>query len=126
MQKVAIIEDNTWLRKSYERTLQTEGYITAGAPDAARAIDSIDDFTPDVILLDMLLTETTGMALLHELQSHDDLAEIPVIVISSIATHLIATDLRPYGVRAILNKETITPAGMIGAIREVLDENASH
>lgn len=120
MKKIVIIEDSPWLRESYERILRAEGYTTVCAPDASRAIDIIDDYAPDVVLLDMLLTETTGMALLHELQSHDDLARIPVVVISSIATRFTPADLRPYGVHAILDKETITPDGMVNAIRGVL------
>jgi len=60
------------------------------------------------------------MALLHELQSHVDLARIPVIMISSMAERLEQKKLAHYGVRQVLDKESVTPEGMLQAVRGVI------
>lgn len=126
MHTVLIVEDNTWLCESYTRIVKAAGYRVIATAAADKAIDLIDDEAPDIILLDMLLPKTTAMALLHELQSHSDLARIPVILVTSMAHSLQLKDLLSYGVRKILDKETMKLDDMVEAIKEVLDENTSH
>lgn len=118
--KLVIIEDDRWLSESYGRIIRSAGYEVFVATDADEAIDCIDSRHPDVIMLDMLLKRTTGMALLHELQSHTDLSQIPVVVISSMAEHLNPRELAYYGVQKVLDKETMTPDEMLRAIEEVI------
>lgn len=126
MHTVLIVEDNVWLSESYTRIVQAAGYRVIATAAADKAIDLIDDEAPDVILLDMLLPKTTAMALLHELQSHSDLARIPVILVTSVAYSLQLKDLANYGVRKILDKETVALDDMVEAIKEVFDENTPH
>jgi CheY-like chemotaxis protein len=120
MKKIVIVEDNIWLGQSYARTLEADGYDVAVVKDAASAIDAIDETEPDAILLDILLAQTTGIALLHELQSHHDLSRIPVVVISSLAPDISLKQLAAYGVRSILDKATVTPASLSGDLRRAL------
>lgn len=119
--RLVIIEDDQWLSESYSRIARAAGYEVLVAADADRAIDIIDaERQPDVIMLDVLLRRTTGMALLHELQSHVDLARIPVVITSSMAERLEQDKLVHYGVRRILDKETVTPEEMLQAIDEAV------
>ncbi len=118
--RLVLIEDDQWLSESYARIVQSAGYEVFTATDADEAIDCIDSHQPDVIMLDMLLKRTTGMALLHELQSHTDLARIPVIIISSMAERLKPGEMAYYGVRQVLDKETMTPDDMLREIQEVI------
>ena len=120
MKKIVIVEDNMWLGQSYARTLEASGYGAVTVQDAASAIDVIDEVEPDAILLDVLLAQTTGIALLHELQSHYDLASIPVVVISSLAHDLSLEQLGAYGVHSILDKTTVTPASLSNSFRRAL------
>lgn len=120
MRTVLIVEDNKWLNESYTRIVKAAGYRVTATAAADKAIDLIDDEVPDIILLDMLLPKTTAMALLHELQSHSDLARIPVILVTSMAQSLRLKDLASYGVYGILDKETMKPDDMTEAIKEAL------
>lgn len=118
--KVIIVEDDTWYAEHVTRLLEKEGVKCYVAEHPAQAIDMIDAVQPDVIMLDMLLTGSTGLILLHELQSHTDLAGIPVIVCSTIVDSLQAEKLRPYGVRRTLDKTTMHPDDVAAAVRGVL------
>ena len=68
--KVLLVEDDAWLAEVEAEMLQSAGFEVRYAPHAQSAIEQIDDRLPDVIVLDMLLTGTTAVALLNELQSH--------------------------------------------------------
>jgi CheY-like chemotaxis protein len=117
--RVVVVEDDQWLAEHYLRVLRRAGYVTYHAPNALGAIDIIDDARPDAILLDVLLTGTTAMALLHELKSHDDLALIPVVLATNLADQIDLEDVRSYGVKRILDKATMYPEDITAAIRGV-------
>lgn len=118
--RIVIVEDDTLLARHMIRTLEKAQYDVYYAAHAVAAIDVIDEVKPDAIILDMLLTASTGLVLLHELQSHADLASIPIIVCSNITETISLNTLRPYGVRRMLNKTTMTPGDISAAVRSVL------
>ena len=117
MQRVVVVEDDRWLAEHYLRILRRAGYETYHASHALGAIDIIDDVRPHAILLDVLLTGTTALALLHELQSHDDLADIPVVLATNLADQIELDDVASYGVKRILDKATMHPEDVVVAIR---------
>lgn len=114
---IVVIEDDVWMSEYYSRILTREGYQVHVAMNALDAIDSIDRQRPDVLLMDMLLTGSTALALLHELQSHSDLANIPVILATNLAEQIKMDDVKGYGVRRILDKATMQPSDIVAAIR---------
>ncbi len=117
--KIVIVEDDIWLAEHYSRVLEQEGYHPKVVTHAAAAIDMIDDMQPVAIVVDMLLTGSTAMVLLHELQSYKDTAMIPVILCTNLAADLRLEDLQAYGVQKILDKTTMLPDDLIAAIRSV-------
>lgn len=116
---IVVVEDDVLLGHHFERLLAKAGYGVTLAPHALGAIQQIDDTKPAAIVLDMLLTGSTAMPLLHELQSHDDLAHIPVIMVTSLAGDLSLDVLKPYGVTHVLDKTTMHPDDLTTAIRSV-------
>jgi two-component system phosphate regulon response regulator PhoB len=119
-QRVVVVEDDAWLAEHYLRVLRREGYETYHAAHALGAIDVIDDVKPHVILLDVLLTGTTALALLHELRSHADLADIPIVLATNLADQIDIQDVQSYGVKRILDKASMQPDDIAAAVRAVL------
>ncbi len=75
--KVLFIEDESALRKSYERFFAGR-YETAFAASGAEGLTRLDAFHPDVLVLDLRLPDTDGIALLQTIRgSHPGL---PVVV----------------------------------------------
>ena len=119
MKKLLIIEDDPQWAAVLERYALEAGYTARIVVAAGQAIAMLDEWQPDSLVLDMLLVGETGMALLNELQSHEDLARLPVVVCSNVALDL--DQLRPFGVRAVLDKARMTPdevRAALGALRE--------
>ena len=96
MKKLLIIEDDPQWAAVLERYAVEAGYTARTVVAAGQAMVMIDEWRPDSLVLDMLLTGETGMALLNELQSHEDLARLPVAVCSNVALDL--DQLRPFDV----------------------------
>ena len=72
MTRVLVIDDDEWLAKLFTRRLEHNGMVAQSAPNAIEALDLIDSFQPEVIILDLFMPGPNGLVLLHELQSHDD------------------------------------------------------
>lgn len=120
MVMIYIIEDDPWQAEQLGRTVQAAGYSTRLFTNGVEAMAALDDDKPDVIVMDMLLTGTTGITFLHELQSYNDTAIVPVIMCTGLADDMSIEELTPYGVRRILDKTVMQPDDVVTAIRSVL------
>jgi DNA-binding response OmpR family regulator len=79
---VLICEDDSNLR-TLVRLALGDGYRFFEAPDGASALALARRTRPDLIVLDLMLPGQSGLDVLSELQSGDELARTPVIVISA-------------------------------------------
>ena len=122
--KIVVVDDDIWLARQFAHNLEQHvvGCQVAVASNGLEAIDLIEEFGADVIVLDVFMPGPNGIVLLHELQSHSDLAKIPVILCSnSVSTMSISAErLRGYGVQRVIDKGTMVPDDLITGVRRVL------
>lgn len=118
-QRVLIIESEPWLADHYQRQLESNGFIVERASNAYVAIDMIDEMPPDAIVMSLLLAGSSGLGLLHELQSYTDTAKIPVVVCSSMSD-LRLDDLKPYGVQRLIDSMSMGPDDIVTSVRSVI------
>jgi CheY-like chemotaxis protein len=118
--KVLIVEDDEWLVEQYESLVQKNGYKVKSVNNVQAAIDAVDDFSPNAIVLDILLAGSNAFTFLHELQSYKDICSIPIIICSNLSDNLSLEKLKPYGVRRLLDKAIMAPEDLIAALRAVL------
>ena len=119
MTRVLLVEDDAWLAEVEASVITEAGYEVQIAPHAPAAIDLVDTFKPDIIVLDVLLAGSTAFALLNELQSYSDTGMVPVVLCTNIADQFNAKKLKEYGVMRVVDKTTMYPADLIAAIRSV-------
>ena len=79
--KILIVEDEPALRELIQRSLEKERYITEVAPDYDTAIEKVEVYDYDCILLDIMLPGGNGLDLLKHLK--DLRKKENVIVISA-------------------------------------------
>ncbi len=119
MKKLLIVEDDkNWadILCGYAAAVGAEARVVVSG---GQAMEMIDNWRPDAIVLDMLLAGETAVALLNELRSHADLARLPIVVCSNACVNL--ADLQPFGVRAMLDKASMRPDEARAVFSEVLD-----
>jgi type IV pilus assembly protein PilB len=80
---VLLVEDEEQLRRVMQDLLQREGYRVAEARDGIQALDEVDRFAPDVIILDLNLPGLDGYGVLAQLRSRPATREIPVMVLTA-------------------------------------------
>ena len=119
MTRVLLVEDDAWLAEVEFNSISDAGYEVMIAPHAPAAIELVDSFHPEVIVLDVLLAGSTAFALLNELQSYSDTGPVPVILCTNIADQFDATKLKEYGILKVVDKTTMHPEDLLAAIRSV-------
>lgn len=80
---ILIVDDNAWdarlLRKLFEARKRFEVFE---AHSASQAMELVVKGSPDLILLDLVMPETSGLELLATLRSNESTQDIPVIIVS--------------------------------------------
>jgi CheY-like chemotaxis protein len=81
--KVLLVDDEDALRRVMKDLLEREGYVVSEARDGVQALDQVDRFGPDVIVLDLNLPGLDGYGVLSHLRSRAATADIPVVVLTA-------------------------------------------
>ncbi|WP_169791158.1 PAS domain S-box protein [Rubellimicrobium mesophilum] len=81
---VLVIDDDPHMRELLTRFLGRDGLGVAVAPDGEAGLVMARDIRPSAIILDVMMPRMDGWAVLSQLKTDADLADIPVIMISMI------------------------------------------
>jgi CheY-like chemotaxis protein len=82
---ILICDDEPLLRELMRISLEP-GYEFAEAGDGVEAIELAEQISPDLVLLDVMMPGTNGLAVIEELRSRPDTATTPIVVVSAFAT----------------------------------------
>lgn len=77
--KLLLVEPDKVLAQTYASYLRLQGWDVKVASGAQGAVHVLDDFKPELIILELQLTRHNGIEFLYELRSYVDWQEIPVI-----------------------------------------------
>jgi threonine synthase len=82
--RVAIVDDTEHARRLIRRILQSQGnYTLFEASNGLEAIELARRELPDLMILDLMMPEMDGFAVLDELKANPETAPIPVIVVTA-------------------------------------------
>ncbi len=81
---IAIIDDEADITTYLGVALGDNGYRVTTTNDPAAALAMLEEEVPDLICLDILMPEQTGLALYTEIVQHPRLAAVPVVILSGL------------------------------------------
>lgn len=118
---IYIIDDDRGWEKYYRRILK--GYELQFFYDGVAAINGMDEKVPDLVILDILLIGPTGFAVLNEMRSYPELADVPVVIVSSVATDRELAS--QYGVVAVFDKGELMPEDLLSLAKRYNGEKSA-
>jgi two-component system phosphate regulon response regulator PhoB len=80
---ILIVEDEAAIRHMLNFRLSREGFSVIEAADVAEAWTAIKQQLPDLVLLDWMLPNTSGLEFLREVRQNDYTRELPVIMLTA-------------------------------------------
>src|SRR5712691_938874 len=118
--RVLLVEDDAVQRERMRGWLEGPQWTVREAENGREALKRIQETKPDVILLDLMMPEMDGFAVVAALQKEAGWQDIPVIVIT--ARDLDANDRERLnsGVKSVLVKDTFRPAELVEGIRRLV------
>lgn len=82
-QKVLIVDDEAPIREMIKLALELEGFTCLQAQSASEALPIIVDQRPDLVVLDWMMPDVSGLDFLRRLKRDDNTREIPVIMLTA-------------------------------------------
>ncbi|KKU91254.1 MAG: Two-component response regulator [Microgenomates group bacterium GW2011_GWA1_48_10] len=82
--KILVAEDDHFLLSAYKVKLTKAGFDVKTATDGEEALAILKDFTPDIILLDLVMPKMDGFDFLKKFRANETWKKIPVIVASNL------------------------------------------
>lgn len=90
MKKVLVVDDEKSIRLTFSKFLEKEGFETRTHQNVPEALECIKEFSPDVVVTDIIMPRYSGIDLLKEIQIAAP--EIPVIIMTGEPSVDTATD----------------------------------
>jgi two-component system phosphate regulon response regulator PhoB len=81
--KILIVEDERDLAELIAFNLEREGYQTIVAFDGKSGLEKVEQFKPDLVVLDLMLPETSGTEICRALRKAESTATIPIIMVTA-------------------------------------------
>lgn len=112
MTKVFVVEDMESIRKLIVYALNSSGYEAEGFEDDSEFSKAIERELPDLVILDIMLPEVSGIEILTGLKNNFNTKDIPVIMLTAKSSEIdkvSALDLgaddyitKPFGVMELI------------------------
>jgi len=79
--RVLIVDDEEAIRESLETLLKLEGYSTSTAESGGEGINAINNEVFDLVLLDLMLPDRSGLEVVEEVRRTN--AEVPILMLTA-------------------------------------------
>lgn len=81
--KILVVDDDSAILEMLDEVLSYYGYDVSTLSRADRVFDRIQDYHPDLILMDIMLAGMDGRTICRAIKSVEGVNEIPIILISA-------------------------------------------
>ncbi len=123
--RVVCIEDEPEMIDLVRLILSREGYEVVGAPGGVKGLETVEELTPDLVLLDLMMPDMDGWEVYQRMKANPKTKHIPVIVVTAraqsidkvLGLHIAKVDdyiTKPFG-----------PAELLKSIERVLTNHHS-
>ena len=85
---ILVVDDNEDIRNLLSLVLQKEGYEVFLAPNGSEALEIVKNNRLDLVLLDVMMPELSGLEVLRSIRENKDnkICSIPVMMITAAST----------------------------------------
>ncbi|GAA2556656.1 response regulator transcription factor [Winogradskya consettensis] len=121
--RVVVADDQALVRAGFRMILTADGIeVVAEATNGAEAVDAVRRHRPDVVLMDIRMPGTDGLAATRQIMAGRDATPRIIILTTFDLDHYVYAALTA-GASGFLLKD-VTPEHLVGAVRLVRDGDA--
>ena len=117
--RVLCVEDDDDIRRILRLSLEKIGGMTVElVADPAEAMQSIVAFRPDLVMLDWMMPEIDGPALLRKMRENAATRALPIVFVTAKASQRELAELRALGAAGTISKP-FAPKDLPGQLRAI-------
>jgi signal transduction histidine kinase/DNA-binding LacI/PurR family transcriptional regulator/CheY-like chemotaxis protein len=120
-QTILVVDDDPIILDLHSRMIEKIGCQVVTARNGREALALIEAQTPDLILLDLMMPEMDGFAVLDELRTRESTRDIPVIILTARLVSDADLERCNRGVAAILGKGIFSAEETLSHVEAALD-----
>jgi two-component system alkaline phosphatase synthesis response regulator PhoP len=89
--RILVVDDEPDFAAIVQGNLEKEGFAVDVAYNGVEGMQKVQANRPDAIVLDVMMPEKDGYVMCKELKGDDRFCEIPVILLTAVASHVTST-----------------------------------
>jgi CheY-like chemotaxis protein len=124
MKRVLIVEDDQLIANVYRNKFAVEGFAVEVANSGEEGLDLIQNFQPDVVILDLLLPKMSGLELMKQIRALPQFGKLPLVVFSNTYLSNLIQEAWKSGATKCLSKANSSPKQVIEAVQSTLNPGA--
>lgn len=122
--KALIVEDSEAAIIQIKDILQSNKIETEIAHNGKEAIEILNSYTPDLIILDLMMPEIDGFETLKQIRSMEKTSNIPVIILTAkFITKAELSELKRNNIFQILQKGNVEKDHLVNTIKNIVLKN---
>jgi DNA-binding response OmpR family regulator len=125
MKKILIIEDDQIVANVYRNKFSVEGFQVEIAHDGESGLETIRNFKPDAVVLDLMLPKMTGVDLMKKIRSDAEFLKLPIIVFSNTYLTNMVQEAWKAGATKCLSKANCSPKQLLDVVRSTFSSNGA-
>ncbi len=118
--KVAIIEDDAAIVEMYKIKFEKEGYTVGTGADGNEGLALIEQQNPDIVLLDLMMPNKTGIEMLEELRGKPGGDQVKVMVLTNVGDDATTSQIYRLAPLDYIIKSEMTPQQVFDRVKKVL------
>lgn len=123
MKKILLVDDDALVLELYRKKLAAGGFEVRTANDGLDAIKLLGSYTPDFVVLDLMMPKLSGVDVIKYMRGKPTLANVPVVVLTNSFMSDQARSVNSLGVTHAIVKGDCTPTKMLEIANQVLGGN---
>jgi len=126
MERILVVEDDSFFREVFQELLREEGYAVEAAASGAEALEKLSREEYHVVVTDLVMQGISGLDLLSRVKQHDPAIEVILVTGHAnveTAIYALKNGARDYLVKPINHDEFKHTVALCIEQRRMLDEN---
>lgn len=120
MKRILIVDDSFYMRTMLKNMLTDAGYEVVGeAPNGQTALELAKETKPDLVTLDVILPDNTGLDVLKGIRA--DQPDMKVIIVSAVGQEVIVNEAMEAGAKSYIVKP-FSEEKVLEVVSKVLEE----
>jgi CheY-like chemotaxis protein len=122
MKSILLIEDDPFIIDIYSKKLKEAGFSVEVANDGQEALKKLQEYKPDLLVLDIVLPNIDGWEFLREIRNEPSLKDLDVIILSNLSQKAEIEKSKELGAIRYLVKAYYTPTQVVEEIKTILEK----